>query len=471
MNRPESVSELHPIALPAPFPYESEAKAQPIRHRDALRRRLLAVADVLTATLGAATVAHATGVELMWAPLAVPGWIVLAKLYGLYDRDHRALRHLTMDELPSLFAWTLTASVATAVAVAPFGAHEAATLTAAVAAWPVATVAALALRSFARWTWRRAVPPERTLILGKGPLALATRRKLDLFPDIHCVLVPTRRHEVERIRRTGTIPADVDRVIAAFADLDEQLVATLVGACRSTQVKLTVVPPPRGAFGTAVQLKHVADLPVMEYNTWDVSRSTLLLKRCVDLCVALPALVVLAPLLALVAVAVKLDSPGPVVFRQWRAGRDGRPFRILKFRTMVANAEELLSQLVPIDQLREPVFKLAGDPRVTRLGRLLRRTSLDELPQLVNVVRGDMSLVGPRPEQVELVERYLSEHRFRLAVKPGVTGPMQVFGRGRLRFDERLAVEREYIENLSIWADLRILGLTVSSVVRGRGAF
>jgi lipopolysaccharide/colanic/teichoic acid biosynthesis glycosyltransferase len=117
------------------------------------------------------------------------------------------------------------------------------------------------------------------------------------------------------------------------------------------------------------------------------------------------------------------------------------------------------------------MFKLRDDPRVTRVGRLLRRTSLDELPQLVNVLRGDMSLVGPRPEQTELVDRYLPEHRFRLLVRPGLTGPMQVFGRGELTFEERLAVEREYIENLSLGRDARILALTFSAVVHGKGAF
>jgi len=138
---------------------------------------------------------------------------------------------------------------------------------------------------------------------------------------------------------------------------------------------------------------------------------------------------------------------------------------------MVSNAEELLPGLVRFDSLREPMFKLRDDPRVTRVGRFLRRTSLDELPQLLNVLRGEMSLVGPRPEQVELVERYRGEERFRLAVKPGLTGPMQVSGRGELSFEERLAIEREYIENLSLGRDLRILALTFRAVVSGDGAF
>jgi lipopolysaccharide/colanic/teichoic acid biosynthesis glycosyltransferase len=138
---------------------------------------------------------------------------------------------------------------------------------------------------------------------------------------------------------------------------------------------------------------------------------------------------------------------------------------------MRADAEDVLPTLVQFDRLREPVFKLARDPRVTRLGRTLRRTSLDELPQLLNVLKGEMSLVGPRPEQVELVRRYRTEHLFRLDVKPGLTGPMQVCGRACLSFEERLAVEREYIENLSITRDLRILALTIPSVFDGRGAY
>ena len=260
-------------------------------------------------------------------------------------------------------------------------------------------------------------------------------------------------------------------MLVASASVDEERLAELVARCRRSHVKLSVVPPIRGMFGTAVQLNHVADLPVVEYNTWDVSRSTLLLKRTLDLAVAVPLLVLTAPLFALVAIAIRLDREGPVFFVQRRAGLQGRPFRMIKFRTMVQDAEERLSEVVTVDELPAPMFKLAADPRVTRTGRLLRRTSLDELPQLLNVVKGDMSLVGPRPEQVELVARYLPEHRFRLTVKPGLTGPMQVYGRGELRFDERLAVERDYIGNLSLGRDLRILALTLAAVLGGRGAY
>jgi lipopolysaccharide/colanic/teichoic acid biosynthesis glycosyltransferase len=142
-----------------------------------------------------------------------------------------------------------------------------------------------------------------------------------------------------------------------------------------------------------------------------------------------------------------------------------------KFRTMVRDSEAMLADLVPFDKLEEPVFKLRDDPRVTRVGRVIRRFSIDELPQIVNVLRDDMSIVGPRPEQLNLVERYNSEQRLRLKVKPGLTGPMQVYGRGELSLEERVAVERDYIENLSIGRDLRILMMTVAPVVTGRGAF
>ena len=144
---------------------------------------------------------------------------------------------------------------------------------------------------------------------------------------------------------------------------------------------------------------------------------------------------------------------------------------MLKFRTMLPTAETELPKLVRLDELEEPMFKLEDDPRVTRVGRLLRRLSLDELPQLINVLRGQMSIVGPRPEQIELVERYRPEHRFRLTVKPGMTGPMQVNGRGQLTFAERLDLEVNYIENLSIGRDVRILAETASAVVRRNGAY
>ena len=439
--------------------------------RDPLRRRMLALADVCAVVIVTASLAvFGPGVTAAAGALAfAPAWLVAAKLFGLYDRDHRAFRHLTVDELPVILVWTITCVAGLvlfleAASFASIGADVA------IRTLAIALVAALVLRSLARFTWRHVTPPERIVIVGGDGLARSIRRKLELFKDMHATVAgqyPAIRPEA---LRNGWAQS-VDRIVLAAPSLDERLIADLVAACRRGHVKLSIVPPARGIFGTAVQLHHVADLPVVEYNTWDVSRSTLLLKRILDVAVASVALLVTAPLFVLTMVAIRLSTPGPAFYVQTRVGLGGREFQMLKFRTMLADAERVLPSLVEFDALDEPVFKLARDPRVTRLGRFLRRSSLDELPQLLNVLRGDMSLVGPRPEQVELVRRYGPEHRFRLAVKPGLTGPMQVYGRGRLSFEERLSVEREYIENLSISRDMRLLALTVPSVFDGRGAY
>jgi exopolysaccharide biosynthesis polyprenyl glycosylphosphotransferase len=342
----------------------------------------------------------------------------------------------------------------------------------AIRVWLAATTACFVFRAAARFLWRRITPPARALVVGDGALAAAARRKLQLFPDMH-VQVSSERHHLmaEDLDELPEIARGVDRILVATSQLDELLIAKLVTFCRRRQIKLSIVPPARGMFGTAVELNHVADLPVMEYNTWDVSRSTLLLKRLLDLAISSVALFLLSPLILVVALGVLASCGRPVLFVQTRAGQHGRPFRMLKFRTMVENAEELLPHLVAFDALEQPMFKLEHDPRITLFGRVLRRTSLDELPQFVNVLRGDMSLVGPRPEQTELVERYAEDDRFRFAVKPGMTGPMQVYGRGRLAFEERLAVEREYVENISMGRDIRLLAMTIGPVFNGRGAY
>ena len=303
------------------------------------------------------------------------------------------------------------------------------------------------------------------------PAAAAVRRKLDLFHDIHVDVVGLRDElRAEDVERGLPWLAEMDRLIVATENVSSEAASELIPICRSRGVKLNVVPPSPGVLRPAVKLRHVADLPVLDYNTWDVPRSTQLLKRAFDLGAASVLLVVTAPLLVVIAALIKLDSGGPVFFVQERAGLRAEPFRMFKFRTMLENAEDMLQDLVPFEGLKHPVFKLADDPRVTRLGKWLRRTSLDELPQLLNVVFGQMSLVGPRPEQIELVRRYEPEHLFRLEVKPGVTGPMQVFGRGNLTFPERLAVEREYVENLSLGRDIQLLMLTIPAVMGMRGA-
>ncbi len=477
LGRPQSWVSVHgEHALLLPGHREgaaAERAGRRVGNLDSYRRRMLVAADVLSALLVCGAVHELSGDRgATLAALAfVPVWVLFAKLQGLYDRDHRTLRHLTVDEFPQLLTWALTGTLALGLVMVATSTDTFDRVF--VGVFVVAIVSGLLLRAFARFVWRRLTPPERALIVGDGSLAQAARRKLELFPDTHMRVVSSVPTEVAR--SNGAVSSDglvgVDRVILASQTLDEDVLAKFVRVCRQLEIKLSVIPPVRGMFGTAVELRHIADLPVVEYNTWDVSRSTLILKRALDVSVAGLASIALLPLAAVVALAVRLGSEGPIIFRQTRAGRHGRPFTMYKFRTMVWDAEARLSEVVSLDHLSEPVFKLESDPRVTRVGRILRRSSLDELPQLLNVLQGDMSLVGPRPEQVELVERYGSEERFRLDVKPGVTGPMQVFGRGQLTFDERLAVEREYIENHSIARDLLLLALTVSVVVGRRGAY
>jgi lipopolysaccharide/colanic/teichoic acid biosynthesis glycosyltransferase len=188
----------------------------------------------------------------------------------------------------------------------------------------------------------------------------------------------------------------------------------------------------------------------------------------VDVAFALIALVVTLPLWALIATAVKLTSRGPVFFTQARAGLNGQPFRMIKFRTMVADAEARLSELVRIEDLPEPVYKLRNDPRVTSVGRFLRRFGLDELPQLLNVLSGEMSLVGPRPEVVALVERYTPQQRRRLLLKPGITGYQQIHNRGMPDMAARLAYDIYYLHRRSVLLDLWILAMTVFVIASGK---
>jgi lipopolysaccharide/colanic/teichoic acid biosynthesis glycosyltransferase len=199
-----------------------------------------------------------------------------------------------------------------------------------------------------------------------------------------------------------------------------------------------------------------------------VSRAYLVSKRMFDLLVCLWLLPVVLPLLVLCALAIRLDSPGRALIAQERTGKDGRRFRMYKFRTMVRNAEELKTGLAHLNVLPPPDFKIPNDPRITKVGRILRKTSIDELPQLLNVVRGEMSLVGPRPTSFAPAT-YSLWHTHRLEVTPGITGLWQIKGRNLTTFDERLRLDIEYIEHRSFLFDLKILLLTVPTIFRGSG--
>jgi exopolysaccharide biosynthesis polyprenyl glycosylphosphotransferase len=198
----------------------------------------------------------------------------------------------------------------------------------------------------------------------------------------------------------------------------------------------------------------------------------MVVKQVTDFFGSLISLIILAPVFLLIAILIKYSSPGPVFFRQQRSGLNGRPFTIFKFRTMVTNAEQFKHELSAMNEMTGPVFKVTNDPRVTPLGKTLRKYSLDELPQLFNVLRGEMSLVGPRPLPVDEVKRFENlSHRRRLSVKPGLTCLWQVKGRNQINdFREWVRLDLEYIDNWSLWLDFKILLLTVPAVLRGTGA-
>jgi exopolysaccharide biosynthesis polyprenyl glycosylphosphotransferase len=220
-----------------------------------------------------------------------------------------------------------------------------------------------------------------------------------------------------------------------------------------------------------VTQSQMFDLPFLNFETAPARTLDLAVKRLADITLSAAALVVLWPLLGMVGAAVRLTSPGPVFFRQKRKGLNGRVFTLYKFRTMNQDAEERLEELRSRNQMSGPAFKMENDPRVTPLGRFLRRTSLDELPQLWNVFRGDMSLVGPRPALVNEVEQYDPWHRRRLSMRPGITCLWQIRGRSKITdFNSWIKMDLEYIDNWSLWQDLRILALTAPVVLLGTGA-
>jgi lipopolysaccharide/colanic/teichoic acid biosynthesis glycosyltransferase len=246
-------------------------------------------------------------------------------------------------------------------------------------------------------------------------------------------------------------------------------VLELVRAAQEAGVKVSVLPQPFDAMGPSVEVDNVEGLTVFGMYPPVLARSSRAIKRTMDIAGSFALLVGLAPLTAVIALAIKLDSPGPVLFRQQRIGRGGRPFRVLKFRTMVAGADEMLDGLLA-DSSDPDWLLLERDPRVTRVGALLRRSSLDELPQAWNVLRGEMSLVGPRP----LIEsedcRIHGWGRVRIDLTPGMTGLWQVLGRTSIPFRDMVTLDYLYVTNWSLWGDVKLLLSTVPVLLSRRGA-
>jgi exopolysaccharide biosynthesis polyprenyl glycosylphosphotransferase len=263
----------------------------------------------------------------------------------------------------------------------------------------------------------------------------------------------------------------IEEVLVVDQDLTHETLLHTLDACEKRGVKVLMIPPIYDLLVGPEDFTYVHNVPLIRVDERRYHRLTRFAKRVFDIAVSSSLLLVLWPFLALIALAIRLDSPGRALFVQVRAGAAGRPFGMYKFRTMVADAEGKLGEVVDLDALDEPVFKVVDDPRITRVGRFLRRWSLDELPQLWNVLRGDMSLVGPRPEELRVVDRYDVWQRRRLKVKPGITGLQQVEARGSLSdLNARVRLDVYYIRKQSVLFDVVILVRTVWAVLRGSGA-
>jgi len=456
------------------------------RRRGMILRRLLAGGDWLSlvAVLCAVTAATSTTeiATLFWAVLFSPAWILVVKLHGLYDNDHRRIRHSTLDELPSLVSASTVGTLLLdgLLALTPVGPLSPQS---AIAVGVGTLAASFVLRGTIRFLWHRLTPVASGVVVGPAGVADLMARRVSTHPETRLNLVgylsaseerPAR--ELPRLGSAADISkiADeyaIERVVVTEHEMGDGAAERLIEECKAAGLALTFLPQHYGLLGPGIELNRLAELPVLDFRFSDPPRSTVAMKRAMDLAVSATMLLLLSPLLAAVAVWILLDEGRPVFFRQRRAGKDGAPFTMLKFRTMIADAEQRLPELVDLESLDQPAFKIPDDPRVTRSGRWLRRTSIDELPQLINVLRGEMSLVGPRPEEESVVALYDERQRSRLAIKPGITGPMQVYGRSDLTFEERLAMERDYLDNLSLLTDLEILLRTPRAMVHGEGAY
>nr|WP_081639784.1 sugar transferase [Actinomadura flavalba] len=268
----------------------------------------------------------------------------------------------------------------------------------------------------------------------------------------------------------GQVGADSVAVLSC-PEMDGVALRRLAWQIERDDVELVVAPALMDVAGPRISIRPVSGLPLLHVEHPELEGGRKVLKGLVDRSGALAGLLALSPLLALVALVIKATSPGPVMFRQTRVGREGREFTVFKFRTMVVDAEHRRSELLEDNEGDGVLFKIRADPRITRVGRVLRRYSLDELPQLINVLRGDMSLVGPRPPLPDEVARYGDDVYRRLVVKPGLTGLWQVSGRSDLTWEESVRLDLRYVDNWSLAMDLQIMWKTGSAVVRGSGAY
>jgi exopolysaccharide biosynthesis polyprenyl glycosylphosphotransferase len=321
-----------------------------------------------------------------------------------------------------------------------------------------------------------AVSEMRRRVLWVGPPPVVTRLQANLTPVENEILI----HSATLDPGTADLAIDLPRslhthainlVVLSLPNLPESASTLVIEACEREGVELVLHPGLPVASPFRLTVDQIGGEPVLYYRAHGAQPADLMIKQIADYLGAAFLLLALSPLLLLLAFLVRLSSPGPAIYRQQRAGLNGQPFTMYKFRSMSVVADKLKPALAAQNEMDGPVFKIANDPRVTRLGRILRRHSLDELPQLWNVLRGEMSLVGPRPLPVEEVHRFDNfAHRRRLSMKPGLTCLWQIRGRNEITsFEEWVRLDLEYIDQWSLWLDLKILLATIPVTLFGRG--
>jgi len=331
---------------------------------------------------------------------------------------------------------------------------------------------------------RRGAGVDRLLIVGVGEIGRAVMRNLVAHPEMGYAIIgfvddDPGKGDLGRYKALGNLDnleallkaERVDDVIITLPWMYQRKIIELVRACKTVGVRARVVPDIFQLSVNQMDFDDIGGIPLIGIKEATIPRAGRLVKRALDSVLALLVLVLALPLILIIALIIRLESPGPVLFKQTRVGEGEKPFSIYKFRSMRERAEEEQERLKQLNEASGPLFKIKDDPRLTRFGRFLRQTSLDELPQLINVLRGEMSLVGPRPGLPQEVAQYQPWHRQRLEVSPGMTGLWQVSGRSGLSFDEMCLLDIYYIENWSLGLDLIIMLRTIPHVLFGSGAY
>jgi exopolysaccharide biosynthesis polyprenyl glycosylphosphotransferase len=472
-----------------------------VRRRGWLVRRTLMWADALGLSLAFASSellfagAHSnlsrlnTVVEAVLFCVTLPLWLVVAKLYGLYARDESRANHTTTDDIVGVFhlvtigAWVLLVGAwATRVASPAF--------TKVVVFWALAVPLVALARSGARAFCRRRLSYlQNTVIVGAGDVGQLVGRKILQHPEYGINLVgfvddqPKEQGpgleqlallgSPDRLRRIVRA-LDIERVIVAFSNDPYERTIELVRSLKDLEVQIDIVPRLFDLLSPSVEVHTLEGIPLLGMPPLHLSRSSRLLKRTMDVVLAAIGLVLFAPLFLVIAFLIKAEAPGPIFFRQIRMGTGAKVFWIFKFRTMVADADERKADVRHLNKHAaaggDPrMFKIPEDPRTTRVGRFLRRCSLDELPQLINVLKGEMSLVGPRPLILDEDREVDDWARRRLDLRPGMTGLWQVLGRSDIPFDDMVKLDYQYVTTWSLWQDFRLLFRTIPLVLRAQG--